>query len=147
MLTTEGPKVLEYNCRMGDPECQPLMVRLESDLAEALEKLSAGKLTDVQLKWSAEASVCVVLASKGYPGSYETGKVITGIEGAEKLDGVNVFHAGTKRADGGLVTNGGRVLGVTARGKDRRAAVKRAYAAVEKIQFDGMHFRRDIGKK
>ncbi|HXE74883.1 MAG TPA: phosphoribosylamine--glycine ligase [Candidatus Xenobia bacterium] len=146
MLTADGPKVLEFNCRMGDPECQPLMVRLESDLADVLEKVAAGKLAGTELSWRNEASACVVLASGGYPGKYETGKSITGIEEAEKL-GAAVFHAGTKRADGKLVTAGGRVLGVTARGSTLQGAVERAYAAVEKIQFEGMHYRRDIGRK
>ena len=146
MLTADGPKVLEFNCRMGDPECQPLVVRLESDLADALEKVAVGKLAGTELRWSSEASACVVLASGGYPGKYETGKPITGIEEAEKL-GAAIFHAGTKRADGKLVTAGGRVLGVTARGPALRDAVEHAYAAVEKIQFEGMHYRRDIGRK
>ncbi|MBI2955717.1 MAG: phosphoribosylamine--glycine ligase [Acidobacteria bacterium] len=147
MLTADGPKVLEFNCRMGDPECQPLVVRLESDLVDVFEKLAAGRLGEAELRWSADSSACVVLAAQGYPGNYETGKPITGIEEAEKADGVAVFHAGTKRADGKLVTAGGRVLGVTARGADLRAAVERAYAAVERIRFDGMHFRRDIGAR
>ncbi|MCI0403870.1 MAG: phosphoribosylamine--glycine ligase, partial [Acidobacteria bacterium] len=147
MLTSDGPKVLEFNCRMGDPECQPLMVRLESDLADVLEKVATGKLGGTELRWSAGASLCVVLASSGYPGNYATGKAITGIEEAERLEGVSVFHAGTKRAEGKLVTSGGRVLGVTARGADLRAASERAYAAVERIRFDGMHYRRDIGRR
>ena len=147
MLTSDGPKVLEFNCRMGDPECQPLMVRLESDLAEVLEKVASGKLGGTELRWGAGASLCVVLASGGYPGNYEAGKAITGIERVEKLEGVSVFHAGTKRADSKLVTSGGRVLGVTARGADLRVASERAYAAVEKIRFEGMHYRRDIGRK
>jgi phosphoribosylamine--glycine ligase len=146
MLTTDGPKVLEFNCRMGDPECQPLMLRLGSDLAEVLEKVATGKLAGTELRWSREAAACVVLASGGYPGNYETGKPITGIEEAEEL-GAAVFHAGTKRADSQLVTAGGRVLGVTACGADLRAAVGRAYAAVEKIRFEGMHYRRDIGAR
>ncbi|HSC77893.1 MAG TPA: phosphoribosylamine--glycine ligase [Candidatus Acidoferrales bacterium] len=146
MLTADGPKVLEFNCRMGDPECQPLMLRLESDLAEVLEKVATGKLAGTELRWSTEAAACVVLASGGYPGKYETGKPITGIEEAEKL-GAAVFHAGTKRAGKELVTAGGRVLGVTARGADLRSAVERAYAAVEKIRFEGMHCRRDIGAR
>ncbi len=146
MLTTDGPKVLEFNCRMGDPECQPLMLRLESDLAEVLEKVAAGKLAGTELRWSDDAAACVVLASGGYPGTYDTGKPVTGIDEAEKL-GAAVFHAGTKRADGQLVTAGGRVLGVAARGTDLRAAVERAYAAVEKIRFEGIHYRRDIGAR
>jgi len=146
MLTADGPKVLEFNCRMGDPECQPLMLRLGSDLAEVLEKVATGKLAGTELRWSREAAACVVLASGGYPGNYETGKPITGIEEAEEL-GAAVFHAGTKRTDGQLVTAGGRVLGVTACVAELRAAVGRAYAAVEKIRFEGMHYRRDIGAR
>jgi len=147
MLTAEGPRLLEFNCRMGDPECQPLVARLEDDLAETLANLAAGKLSGSSLQWSANASACVVLASAGYPGKPETGKAITGIEAAEKLEGVTVFHAGTKLADGKLVTAGGRVLGVTARGTDLRDAVDHAYAAVEKIRFEGMQFRRDIAAR
>jgi phosphoribosylamine--glycine ligase len=147
MLTADGPKVLEFNCRMGDPECQPLVARLEGDLAETLANLAAGKLSGAQLKWSPDAAVCVVLASAGYPGKPETGKVITGVEAAEKLDGVAVFHAGTKADAGRLVSAGGRVLGVTARRPALRDAVDRAYAAVDKIRFEGMHFRRDIAAR
>jgi phosphoribosylamine--glycine ligase len=147
MLTADGPKVLEFNCRMGDPECQPLVARLEGDLAETLANLAAGKLSGAQLKWSPDAAVCVVLAAAGYPGKPETGKAITGVEAAEKLDGVTVFHAGTKADAGRLVSAGGRVLGVTARGPALRDAVDRAYAAVDKIRFDGMHFRRDIAAR
>jgi phosphoribosylamine--glycine ligase len=145
MLTADGPKVLEFNCRMGDPECQPLMVRLESDLADVLEKLTAGKLGGTELAWSPDAAACVVLASRGYPGQAETGKPITGFEAAAALDGVEVFHAGTRHAKSGIVTAGGRVLGVTARATDLPTAVERAYAAVGKIQFEGMHYRKDIG--
>ena len=147
MLTADGPKGLEFNCRMGDPECQPLMVRLESDLAEVLEKLAAGRLAGTDLAWSPGASVCVVLASGGYPGQYETGKPIAGLDAAAALDNVVVFHAGTRKADGGFVTAGGRVLGVTARGPDLRAAVARAYAAAGKIKFEGRHYRKDIGTR
>lgn len=147
MLTAEGPRVLEFNCRMGAPEAQPLVVRLESDLLDVLEKLIAGQLAGVQLRWSAEASVCIVLASQGYPGKYEVGKAIAGLAEAEALGKVKVFHAGTKRANGGYLTAGGRVLGVTACDADLRAAIDRAYAAVDKIQFEGMHCRRDIGAK
>ncbi|MEE9233910.1 MAG: phosphoribosylamine--glycine ligase [Candidatus Acidoferrales bacterium] len=157
MLTADGPKVLEFNCRMGDPECQPLVLRLQGDLAEALAGVAAGRLAPprsfgaglagAELQWSPEASVCVVLASAGYPGKAETGKPITGIEEAEKLEGVTVFHAATQREGDKLVTAGGRVLGVTARGADLRAAVDRAYAAVERIRFEGMQFRRDIAAR
>jgi phosphoribosylamine--glycine ligase len=147
MLTGDGPKVLEFNCRMGDPECQPLMVRLESDLAEVLEKLAAGQLAGTELAWSPGASICVVLASGGYPGPSETGKPIAGLKAAAALEGVVVFHAGTRKADGGFATAGGRVLGVTARGPDLRAAAERAYAAADNIKFEGMHYRKDIGRR
>ncbi len=147
MLTSEGPKLLEFNCRMGDPECQPLMVRLESDLAEVLEKSATGQLAGTELKWSADSAVCVVLASEGYPRSYQTGKPITGIDAAGQLDGVEVFHVGTRRAEGGWLTAGGRVLGVTARAADLQAAIERCYQAAEKIQFEGRHFRHDIGAR
>ncbi|MFQ5778209.1 MAG: phosphoribosylamine--glycine ligase [Terriglobia bacterium] len=147
MLTADGPRVLEFNCRMGDPECQPLMVRLESDLAQVFEKLAAGKLAGTELNWGPEASVCIVLASAGYPGRYETGKTISGLETAVKLDSVTLFHAGTRSAQGGFATAGGRVLGVTARGTDLRTAVETAYAAADKISFEGMHFRRDIAQR
>ncbi len=146
MLTAAGPKVLEFNCRMGDPECQPLMLRLESDLAEILEKVATGKLADTELRWSSDAAACIVLASGGYPGNYETGTPITGIKEAEKL-GAAVFHAGTGREGNRVVTAGGRVLGVTARGPALRDAVDRAYGAAEKIRFEGMHYRRDIGAR
>ncbi|MFQ5724657.1 MAG: phosphoribosylamine--glycine ligase, partial [Terriglobia bacterium] len=147
MLTADGPKVLEFNCRMGDPECQPLVLRLQGDLAEVLAGVATAGLSGAELQWSPEASVCVVLASAGYPGKVETGKPITGIEEAEKLEGVSVFHAATKREGDQLVTAGGRVLGVTARGPDLRAAVDRAYVAVERIRFEGMQFRRDIAAR
>ncbi len=147
MLTADGPKVLEYNCRMGDPECQPLMLRLKSDLADALDKLADGRLADTELAWNAGASACIVLASGGYPMHYETGMEIAGLEAAQALEGVTVFHAGTKRIDGRLVTAGGRVLGVSARAPDLKAALARAYAATDKISFDGMHYRKDIGKQ
>jgi len=147
MLTADGPKLLEYNCRMGDPECQPLVVRLESDLADVLGKVAGGKLAGAELRWSADASVCVVLAAAGYPGKPETGKPIAGVEDAAALDGVTVFHAGTKKADGGFATNGGRVLGVTAHGPALRDAAERAYAAAARISFDGMHYRKDIAAR
>jgi phosphoribosylamine--glycine ligase len=146
MLTAEGPKVLEYNCRMGDPECQPLMVRLEGDMAEILERVAAGRLAGAELQWSSDAAVCVVLASGGYPGKPETGKAITGLDQAA-LEGVTVFHAGTQRNDSGFLTSGGRVLGVTARAATLRAAAERAYAAAGKIKFDGMHYRKDIAAR
>ncbi len=146
MITSKGPKVLEFNVRFGDPEAQAILRRLESDLFEVCMSAIEGKLVD-SLKWIPETSICVVLASKGYPGKYEKGKEISGIEEAEKLDSVVVFHAGTAIKNGKLVTNGGRVLNVTALGKDIVEARENVYKAVEKIHFDGMHFRNDIGLK
>jgi len=147
MLTKSGPKILEFNARFGDPETQVYLTRLENDLVEILEASASGKLARHELKWKPEASVCVVMASGGYPGSYPKGKAITGLDAANKLPGTKVFHAGTALKDGQIVTNGGRVLGVTALGKGLRAAQVAAYAAVETIQFDGAHFRRDIAAK
>jgi phosphoribosylamine--glycine ligase len=147
MLTDDGPKVLEFNCRMGDPECQPLVMRLESDLVDVLEKLANGKLAGTELRWASDATACVVLASGGYPGPHETGKLIKGLDAAEQMEGVTAFHAGTKPSGDDIVTSGGRVLGVTARGPNLNAAVERAYGAVGRISFDGMHYRKDIGRK
>jgi len=147
MLTKAGPKVLEFNARFGDPETQIYLTRLENDLVELLDASASGTLAKHELKWKPEASVCVVMASGGYPGSYPKGKVISGLDAANALPGTKVFHAGTALKDGQVVTNGGRVLGVTALGKDLRAAQAAAYAAVEKIQFEGAHFRRDIAAK
>ena len=147
MLTKSGPKVLEFNARFGDPETQIYLPRLENDLVELLLASCEGRLADHELRWSANASVCVVMASGGYPGSYPKGKVITGLAAANALPNTKVFHAGTAQKDGQVVTNGGRVLGVTAWAKDLAAARNAAYAAVEKIQFDGAHYRRDIAAK
>jgi phosphoribosylamine---glycine ligase len=147
MLTKAGPKVLEFNARFGDPETQVYLTRLESDLVELLDASLNGTLDKIELKWKAEASVCVVMASGGYPGSYAKGKPILGLAEAAKLPNTKVFHAGTAKSGNEIVTNGGRVLGVTAWAKDLRAAQAAAYAAVEKIQFDGAHFRRDIAAK
>ena len=147
MLTAEGPKVLEYNVRLGDPETQPIMMRLRSDLFEILAASLDGEMAVHAARWSPNPSVCVVLASKGYPGKIETGKVITGIEAAESLGGVKVFHAGTAFRDRQLLTAGGRVMGVTAIAEDLATTIEQAYAAVAKIQFDGMHYRHDIGAK
>jgi len=144
MMTARGPMVLEFNCRFGDPETQAILMRLESDLVDALEAAIEGRVSDGDFKWSAEASVCVVVAAGGYPGSYEAGKEITGLEEAAKMEGVKVFHAGTSKRDGALYTAGGRVLGVSARGGDLETAVGRAYSAAEKIRFEGMHYRKDI---
>ena len=146
MITEKGPMVLEFNVRFGDPEAQTLMRRLNSDLAQVCLEAIEGRLRE-RLDWSEETSICVVLASKGYPGKYEKGKEITGIEEAEKVPSVVVFHAGTAVKDGKLVTNGGRVLNVTALGKDVVEARERVYEAVKKIHFDGMHYRTDIGMK
>ena len=143
MMTSDGPKVIEFNVRLGDPETQPLMHRLEGGFGDALMKAATGNLKGATLKWKHEPSVCVVLAAHGYPGHVRTGDVITGIEGC----GAEVFHAGTKIGSKGLETSGGRVLGVTASGADLPAAVRNTYRAVEKIHFDGMHYRRDIAKK
>jgi phosphoribosylamine--glycine ligase len=147
MLTREGPKLLEYNVRHGDPECQALMVRLAGDLLPLCRAVAEGAGLPPEVAWRPEAAVCVVLASGGYPGSYATGHAITGIEAAARHAGVSVFHAGTAVRDGRLVTAGGRVLGVTARGPDIPAAIEAAYAAVAEIRFEGMHYRRDIGRR
>ena len=147
MLTKNGPKVLEFNARFGDPETQVYLTRLENDLVELLLASAEGRLAGHELKWSANPSVCVVMASGGYPGNYPKGKPITGLDAANALPNTKVFHAGTARKDGQTVTNGGRVLGVTAWAKDLATARNAAYAAVEKIQFDGAHYRRDIAAK
>ena len=147
MMTARGPMVLEFNCRFGDPETQPILMRLESDLTEALEASIEGRVSDGDFHWSNDASVCVVMSSGGYPGVYESGKKISGIEAADKLEGVKVFHAGTTRRDGEYFTAGGRVLGVTARASDLHSAINRAYEAVSRINFEGAHYRKDIGAK
>jgi phosphoribosylamine---glycine ligase len=147
MLTKSGPKILEFNARFGDPETQVYLTRLENDLVELLDASVSGTLDKIELKWKPAASVCVVLASGGYPGNYAKGKIISGLDAAAKLPDVKVFHAGTANRGDEIVTNGGRVLGVTALGKDLRAAQTAAYAAVEKIKFEGAHFRRDIAAK
>ena len=147
MLTKNGPKILEFNARFGDPETQVYLTRLENDLVELLDASVSGTLDKIELKWKSDASVCVVMASGGYPGNYAKGKPIHGLVEAAKLPDVKVFHAGTARNGNEIVTNGGRVLGVTALGKDLKAAQAAAYAAVEKIHFDGAQFRRDIAAK
>jgi phosphoribosylamine--glycine ligase len=147
MMTEAGPKVLEYNVRLGDPETQPIMMRMRVDLVELLLSLRQGQLSVQDAHWSPNPSVCVVLASKGYPGTPEAGQVITGIDAAESLGGVKVFFAGTVFQDHQLLTHGGRVLGVTATAEDLPSAIERAYAAVDKIRFEGMQYRRDIGAK
>ncbi len=145
MLTDQGPKVLEYNARFGDPETQVLMPRLDGDWLELLHACAVGRLDDRTLAWKTEAAVCIVMASGGYPGKYEKGRSIDGIDAAESDDGVVVFHAGTSRDENGvLITAGGRVLGVTALGSDLENARERAYASVRKIRWDAEHHREDI---
>lgn len=146
MLTKDGPKVLEFNCRLGDPETQAIAARMDFDLADVLGDVAAGRLQPEKLKWKVGASACVVLASGGYPGKFETGKEIRGLEEASKIAGVKVLHAGTKRNGQKIVTSGGRVLGVTATGATLDAALEKAYQVAGKIHFDGMHYRRDIGR-
>jgi phosphoribosylamine---glycine ligase len=151
MLTPEGPKTLEFNARFGDPETEAILPRLKSDIVEAMLACASGNLGKFSrasgLLWDDRACVCVVAASKGYPGDYEKGKVITGLDAAANMQNVVVFHAGTKKTSAGIVTTGGRVLGVSALGKTIREAIDTAYKAVGKINFDGMQFRKDIGKK
>src|SRR5262245_37002508 len=150
MLTNQGLRVLEFNCRFGDPETQPLLMRLKTDLLDLLEAVAderLGELSEAAIAWDPRPAVCVVLASAGYPGKIETGKVITGLDAAAKLPDVTVFHAGTKVVGDRVVTDGGRVLGVTALGDDLAAAKARAYEAVKRISFPGMHYRNDIADK
>jgi len=153
MVTKDGPKVLEFNTRFGDPETQAILPRLKSDLVEAIEKTIDGKLEGYELKWDPRPCVCIVIASGGYPGDYEKGIEIKGIEFAKALKDVAVFHAGTKAGrrakdgEGAFITNGGRVLNITALGSDIKDAVNNCYNAAGKIEFDGMHYRRDIGLK
>ncbi|MEE8206655.1 MAG: phosphoribosylamine--glycine ligase [Nitrospinaceae bacterium] len=147
MITPEGPKTLEFNARFGDPETQPLMMRMQSDIVPIMEACADGTLESCSLEWNPESAVCVVMASEGYPGSYEKGRPIRGLDQANSLPGVTVFHAGTKQAGDDVVTNGGRVLGVTALGGNVQKAIEKAYQAVGKIQWPGAHFRKDIGQK
>lgn len=147
MLTDDGPRVLEFNARWGDPETQVYLARLETDLVDLFEACIDRRLAEMDLQWSEQAAVCVVMASGGYPGSYEKGKAISGLTDADAMEGVKVFHAGTKRENDEVVTSGGRVLGVTALGDGLAAARDRAYAAVDKIKFDGAHVRGDIAAK
>jgi phosphoribosylamine--glycine ligase len=147
MITGGGPRVLEFNVRFGDPETQPILARLKSDLLEVLLAVCNGTLDQITLKWDKRPAVCVVMASGGYPGNYEKGKKIVGLEEAQQIEDVIVFHAGTKEIDGDIVTNGGRVLGVTALGDTIKEAKQRAYRAVEIIKFDDAYCRRDIADK
>ena len=145
MMTARGPMVLEYNARFGDPETQAILVRLESDLVDGLEAAVTGRLSETEFRWKSGASASVVAASEGYPGSYTTGQKITGLDAAAKVAGVQVFHAGTSLVDGQYLTNGGRVLGVTAAADSLENALGLAYESLSRIHFDGMYFRRDIG--
>lgn len=146
MLTKSGPRVLEFNCRLGDPETQAIVARMDFDLAEVLFDLAAGRLEPSKLKWKKGASACLVLASGGYPGKFEAGKRIDGLTAAEQIAGVKVLHAGTRRVGESIVTSGGRVLGVTAAGSSLDVALASVYEAAGKVHFDGMHYRKDIGR-
>src|SRR5579863_1907630 len=147
MMTARGPMVLEFNCRFGDPETQPILMRLESDLVEAIEASIEGRVSEGDFRWSRDPSVCVVMASGGYPGTFEQGKRIDGLDEAEKVSGVKIFHAGTTKHDDAYFTSGGRVLGVTARAASLEIAVQRAYEAVGKISFGGAYYRKDIAAR
>jgi phosphoribosylamine--glycine ligase len=147
MITAEGPKVLEFNARFGDPETQSYMRLLDSDLVEVIEACIDGRLDEVELKWKPGFAATIVAASGGYPGDYKKGIPINGIEQAEALDDIVVFHAGTKLDGGQLMTSGGRVLGVTATGTSLQEALDKAYNAIKLIKFDGIYYRRDIGLK
>ena len=146
MITPKGPKVIEYNCRFGDPETQVVLPRLKTDIVDIFEAIDNETLSDLDVEWSDDACACVIMASGGYPKSYPKGIEITGLSNGQ-LDGVTVYHAGTKLQDNKLVTSGGRVLGVTALGDTLEDALKKSYDAVEKIHFEGAHYRRDIGKR
>lgn len=146
MLTQDGPKVIEYNSRFGDPETQVVLPRLKTDLVDIITAVSQQKLADIDVIWSDEACACVVMASGGYPGSYPKGLEISGLHGDGQIEGAVVFHAGTKKDGDTFLTNGGRVLGVTAMGKTVEDALSKAYAGVEQIHFDGVMYRKDIGK-
>lgn len=148
LMIDEGvPHVLEFNCRMGDPETQPVLSRLKTDFMEIAMAIAEERLSEINIEWNPDPAVCVVVSSEGYPGAYRKGDVISGLDEAEKIDGVKVFHAGTSFKDDSIVTSGGRVLGVTAVGPDILSAKKRAYEAVGKINFNGMHFRKDIADR
>jgi phosphoribosylamine--glycine ligase len=147
MIRNGEPKVLEFNCRFGDPETQPIMMRLKTDLVDVMEAAVNGTLNKIELEWDSRPAVCIVLAAQGYPGSYEKGSLIHGLDDADGLTDTAVFHAGTTVTEGGVVTSGGRVLGVTALGGDIASAIKNAYAAAGKISWEGMYYRKDIGKR
>jgi len=145
MMTARGPMVLEFNCRFGDPETQPILMRLESDLVEAIEASIEGRTSEGDFRWSYDAAVCVVMASGGYPGTFDSGKKIIGLEDAHRWRDVKIFHAGTTKREGAFYTSAGRVLGITARAPDLTEAVHRAYEAVGSIGFEGAYYRKDIG--
>jgi len=147
MIDKGIPQVLEFNCRLGDPETQPVLSRLKTDFMEIAMAVAEERLADINIEWNNDPAVCVVLSSSGYPGQYRKGDVITGIDEANKMEGVHVFHAGTTFKDDQIVTAGGRVLGVTAIGKDIATAKSRAYEAAGKIHYDGMHYRKDIADR
>jgi phosphoribosylamine--glycine ligase len=147
MLTPMGPKVVEFNVRFGDPEAQVILPRLKTDLLEIFMNIADHRLASSPVEWSREAAATVVLVSSGYPGKYESGKLIEGLDEAARMNGVRVYHAGTREQDGKIYTSGGRVLNVTGRGATLSQALDRAYAAAEVIRFEGKDYRRDIGKK
>ena len=147
MVTADGPMTLEFNARFGDPETQPLLFRMQSDIVPLLLACARGNLAGMKIEWTPEPAVCVVMASSGYPGSYPKGMEIHGLEKADALPRAYVFHAGTAKKDGKIVTAGGRVLGVTARGQDITSAIYNAYEAVKLISWNGAYYRTDIGKK
>ena len=147
MLTKTGPQILEFNARFGDPETQPLMVRMETDIIPLFEACIDGTLGQCQVNWKNKSSVCVVMTAEGYPGTYQKGEIISGLQNANSTPEVVVFHAGTKEQDGKVLTNGGRVLGVTATGANTESAIQRAYDAVGKVNWRGVHYRKDIGSR
>jgi phosphoribosylamine--glycine ligase len=147
MIDKNNPYVLEFNCRLGDPETQPVLSRLQTDFMDIAMAITEKRLSDIKVEWKKDPAVCVVISSSGYPGPYRKGDPIRGIDEANKMEGVHVFHAGTAFKDDTVVTSGGRVLGVTATGSDIASAKKRAYDAVGKIHFDGMHYREDIADR
>jgi len=147
MLTKAGPQILEFNARFGDPETQPLMVRMDTDIIPLFEACIDGTLGECQVNWKNKSSVCVVMAAEGYPGTYRKGEIISGLKNANSTPEVVVFHAGTKERNGKVITNGGRVLGVTATGENKESAIERAYDAVGKVNWQGIHYRKDIGSR
>ena len=147
MLTKTGPQILEFNARFGDPETQPLMVRMETDIIPLFEACIDGTLGQCQVNWKNKSSVCVVMTAEGYPSAYQKGEIISGLQNANSTPEVVVFHAGTKEKDGKVLTNGGRVLGVTATGANTESAIQRAYDAVGKVNWRGVHYRKDIGSR